>query len=116
MAKRTRHSFEFKKKIVDEFDAGVGTAQELGRKYGVHPISIYQWAKKLRSGEMIARATVLEKKQAKEIEYYKKKVAELTRDVDLLKKLQADTSQRQKKSVGLRVTNWKQALSKEPVK
>ncbi len=116
MAKRTRHSFEFKKKVVEEFITGAGTAQELGRKHNVHPISIYQWAKKLRSGEMIERATVLEKKQAKEIEYYKKKVAELTRDVDLLKKLQEETSQRQKRSGGLRVTTWKQALSKEPVK
>lgn len=54
MAKRSRHSFEFKKKVVEEFEKGLGTAQELGRKHGVHPISIYQWKKKCKSSRIPA--------------------------------------------------------------
>ena len=116
MGKRTRHSFEFKKKIVEEYESGAGTAQELGRKHRVHPTNVYQWAKKLSTGELIDRPTAKERQQSKEIEYYKKKVAELTRDVDLLKKLQEDTSQRQKRSGGLSGIVRKSDPSEGPVK
>lgn len=114
MTKRRRIAYEIKQKIVEEFERGEGTAQELGRKYGVHPINIYQWKKKFAEGTMVDRPSKKEKELSKEVEYYKKKVAELTRHVDLLKKLQEESSQRQKKSAGLRSFKMRLAASSEP--
>lgn len=116
MAKRIRHSYEFKKKVVEEFERGLGTAQELGRKHNVHPISIYQWKKKFEDGSIFDRPTKREKDLEKKLAQAERKIGQLVVERDLLKKLQEETSQRQKRSGGLRVTTWKQALSKEPVK
>ena len=50
---RKRYPHEFKKQVVDEFERGNLTAQVLGRKHNVQPISIYQWSKKLRTGTLV---------------------------------------------------------------
>lgn len=105
MAKqRKRHNFEFKQKVVDEYLLGVGTAQELGRKHGVHPISIYQWAKKFQEGTIKNGPTKRERELEKKLAMAERKVGQLIVERDLLKKLQEEISQRQKRSAGLRDT------------
>lgn len=116
MAKRNRHSYEFKQKIVEEYRSGVSTAQDLGRKHKVHPTNIYQWAKKHEEGNLKNCPTRLERLQSKEIEYYKKKVAELTRDIDLLKKLQEAFSQSPKRFAGFGAIIRPSEANKGPVK
>ena len=116
MAKRRRHTFEFKKKIVEEYESGKSTAQELGRKHGVHPISIYQWSKKLSEGTIVDGPTKREKELEKKLAKAEQKIGQLTIGIDLLKKLQEENLQRQKRSAGLRSTAKKSAQSVEPVK
>jgi transposase len=116
MSKRRRLSYEHKKKIVEEFERGVGTAQELGRKYGVHPINIYQWKKKFEEGSMVDRPTKREKELEKQLAQAERKLGQLLIERDLLKKLQEDISRRQKRSGGLKDTEKKSDPQSGPVK
>lgn len=92
---------EFKQQVVSEIEAGKSQTQA-AREHQLSPGLIAQWRKKFSSGEgFYDRPTALEKSQAKELERYKLKVAELTLECDLLKKLQVELSQRTKRSSGL---------------
>ena len=89
-------------------ESGSSIAEIISSK-GVSPSTIHKWRHELNSGvEWHDIPTVKERAQEKEIEYYKKKVAELTRDVDLLKKIQEEVSQRRKELSGsvITVKNW----------
>jgi transposase-like protein len=116
MAKRNRHGFEFKRKIVEEYEAGLGTAAELGRKYKVHPTNIYQWSQKLRTGALKDGPTKREKELQKQLARAEQKIGQLLIERDLLKKLQEEISQRQRRSAGLRSMTPKQEGSGEPAK
>ena len=102
--KRKRHNYEFKQKVVDEYLGGGVTAQELGRKHGVHPANIYQWSKQLKDGTMNTGPTKRERELEKKLALSESKVGQLIIERDLLKKLQEEISQRQKRSAGLRNT------------
>lgn len=102
MATRKRFSHDFKRQVVEEFERGELTAQALGRKHSVHPISIYQWSKKLREGTLAERPSPRERDLEKKLAVAERKVGQLTFDIDSLKKLLADHSRRQKKPVGYR--------------
>lgn len=94
---------EFKKQVVDEVEGGKSLSQA-AREHQLSPGLITQWRSKHRNGEDFRdRPTATEKAQAKELERYKLKVAELTLENDLLKKLQEELSRRTKRSSGLLV-------------
>ena len=114
---RKRYSFEFKKQVVGELERGELTAQALGRKHNVHPISIYQWARKLREGTLQNAPTKRERELEKKLAQAERKVGQLTFDIDLLKKLLADHSRRQKRSGGYRqLLSVASTLQSEPAK
>lgn len=102
MASRKRYSHEFKKQVVEELERGAGTAQELGRKHNVHPISIYQWAKKFREGTLVDRPSQRERKLEKKLAEAERQIGKMALAIALLKKLQAENSQSQKRFVGYR--------------
>lgn len=116
MAKRTRHSFEFKKKVVEEFERGLGTAQELGRKHNVHPISIYQWKKKFEDGTVLDRPSKRERELEKQLAAAERKIGQLLIERDIFKKLQEDRSQERKRSAGLKSFKSRLAGSNGPAK
>jgi transposase-like protein len=116
MAKRSRHSFEFKKKVVEEFEKGLGTAQELGRKHGVHPISIYQWKKKFEEGTVVDLPTKRERELEKQLAEAERKIGQLLIERDIFKKLQEDRLREQKRSGGLKSFKMRLAGSNGPAK
>jgi len=95
---RRRHSYDFKRQVVEEFERGGLTAQELGRKHKVHPISIYQWAKKLREGSLQNSPTKKERELEKKLAAAERKIGQMSMTIDLLKKLQGESSRSQKRS------------------
>lgn len=108
MTTAKRYTKEEKLEIIGMLDSGVSLS-EIIRQKGVAKSTIHKWKQELRQGvEWKNLPTAKERALEKEVEYYKKKVAELTRDVDLLKKLQEDISQQRKNSGGPIVTmkNW----------
>ena len=50
MAKRTRHSAEFKAKVAIEAAKELNTLAELSSKYKVHPVQISKWKQELLEG------------------------------------------------------------------
>ena len=76
---------------------------------------IDRWRKQIHEGTFHGRKTSEEKHLEKELDYYKKKVAELTRTVDLLKKIDEDlrTTRRWNGSI---VTGKKSEQSNKDVK
>lgn len=99
---RKRYSHDFKKQVVEEFERGDLTAQALGRKHNVHPISVYQWAKKLREGTLQSTPTKRERELEKKLAATERKVGQMSMKIDLLKKLLVDHSQSQRKFASFR--------------
>ena len=107
---------EFKSQVVAEVEAGKSLSAA-AREHQLSPGLITQWRSKYRSGEDFKdRPTATEKAQAKELERYKLKVAELTLEIDLLKKLQEELSRRTKRSSGLLVIGKPLVRKEEPAK
>lgn len=102
MAKRKRHSFtdDEKQTAVNEYVSGQRRAEDIARELGVPQGYLYKWRVQLEEKAKGARTEELEsmghsKSEARkiqaledEIEEYKKKVAEQSLIIDLLKKLQ----------------------------
>ena len=97
---RRKYSREFKRKVVEEFISGRKTAPQLGAEHGVSSAQIYQWKTQLNaldrenhlfelveSGMSPAEAKLFQQKED-ELAEYKRIVAQLTLENDLLKKLQ----------------------------
>lgn len=103
---RKRYSHDFKKQVVEEFERGGFTAQALGRKHNVHPISIYQWAKKLRAGTLVNTSSKRERDLEKQLAAAERKIGQQAIAIDFLKRLQEESSQSQK-----RFATFKERLS-----
>ena len=94
---RKRYSHDFKKQVVEEFERGAMTAQALGRKHNVHPISIYQWSKKLRTGTLVTSPSKRERDLEKKLAAAERKIGQQAIAIDFLKRLQEESSQSQKR-------------------
>lgn len=125
--KRREFSWDFKKKIIEEYYSGKITASQLASEHDLHVDTIYKWKYELegrrkkerqvelrnegRNPEDIRRIIALED----ELSEYKKKVGELSLENDLLKKLHP--SLQQTKSVsGLEKIRKELGVSKGRVK
>jgi transposase-like protein len=101
---RKRFTTDQRDKAIDEYVSGAKTAQEVAQELGTDVANVYRWktvreekAKGSRIDELIGEGNTLA--QAKrileleaEMEEYKKKVAEQSIIIDLLKKLQTSNS------------------------
>ena len=114
MKKYRSFSNEFKREIVALIENGALSIAEASRKNDISPSLIDRWRKQIKSNSLHDKPTVKEKQLEKELDKYKKKVGELTVQVDLLKKLNSDLALL-KKLNGLIITGRKPE-SKEPVK
>ena len=96
MSKRPRRKFEtgFKKQLAAQIEAGQITATEAARVHSISPTVISYWRKQFQSGELYEGPTRREKALLKEMEQYKKLLAEAHREIDILKK-QQELRQRQ---------------------
>lgn len=102
---RRKFSWEFKKKLIEDYYGGKITTAQLASKHDLHVNEIYKWKYELegrrkkerqvelkqegRSPEDIRRIMQLEE----ELSEYKKKVGELSFENDLLKKLHPSLQQ-----------------------
>ena len=88
MAKKPRRKFEigFKKQLVTQIEVGQITATEAARTRSISPTVISYWRKQFQTGELSEGPTRHEKALLKEMEQYKKLLAEAHREIDLLKK------------------------------
>ena len=88
---RKRRKFEtgFKKQLVAQIESGRITATEAGKVHNISPTVISHWRKQFREGP-----TRREKALMKEMEGYKKLLAEAHREIDLLKKQKELTQRR----------------------
>lgn len=91
MSRRPRRKFEtgFKKQLVAQIEAGEITATEAARTHSLSPTVISYWRKQFQAGELSSEGpTRREKALLKEMEQYKKLLAEAHRQIDILKKQQ----------------------------
>ena len=110
--RKRRHQFsdEQKQLAVEEYVSGRKRAEDIARELGVPQGYIYKWRVQIEEKAKGAREEELEamghsKSEARkiqalemEIEEYKKKVAEQSLIIDLLKKLRADSKSSQPES------------------
>lgn len=110
---RKKYDVEYKRRIVAEYLAGDKTAQEIAEREGLHFGQIYRWRVQLENRSRHERIEAIQTDDPKvtldqarrileleeELGDYQKKVAQLTLENDLLKKLQP-SFQSAKKSSG----------------
>lgn len=93
----------FKRHVVEEIEAGRCRAVEAARKYDISPSLIERWRAKYQEGTLVERPTTEGLSLKAENERLKVKVAELTMQFDLLKKLM-DSERRQSREASSIVT------------
>lgn len=117
--KRKQYDLEYKRKIVEEFLSGSSSAQEIADREDISTGQIYKWriqlenrARSARIDEIQADNPQLTFEQARrireleeELEDYQKKVAQLTLENDLLKKLQPNSPYAKKSSGYIEIKN-----------
>jgi transposase-like protein len=104
MKKQYRYySVEYKQGIIAEIESGERRQSSVAREEGISSSLIDRWRQQERNGTLSGRITPQERQQAKDLDWYKKKVAEQALEIDLLKKIAA-YSARMKKSNGCIVT------------
>ncbi len=87
MAKRTRHSAEFKAKVALEAAKELNTLAELSSKYKVHPVQISKWKQELQEGAAVIFAS--QKKsdtRHEDLDNAYRHIGEITMERDWLKK------------------------------
>lgn len=87
MKKYRSFSSEFKRDLIARIDSGEVALSSAAREHGLSPSLLQRWRKQIHEGIFRDRPSPQEKRMEKELEWYKKKVGELTRQVDLLKKI-----------------------------
>jgi transposase-like protein len=103
MKKYRQHSEEFKRILIERIDKGEITKAAAARENNLASTLIDRWREQIHEGTMVHKPTLREKQLEKELDRYKKKVAELVIQNDLFKKLH-ETYPRLKKSSGYIVT------------
>lgn len=101
---RQRYELDYKRRIVQEYLAGVVSAQELARREGLERGQIYKWRVQLERRERLSRIETLAETAGMSIEQARRireleeelaatqqKLAQTLLECDLLKKLQPNS-------------------------
>lgn len=114
---KMRRKFEvgFKRQVVEEIEAGLLTTAEAARKHDISQGVIDRWKVKYSDGTLTERPSTEEKRLRAENERLKLKVADLTMQVDLLKKME-DYARRQKSADTSVITSRNLAVYRGGVK
>jgi len=103
MKKYRHHSLEYKQKIIAEIESGQRSKSVIAREENISPSLIERWYNQSQQGTLREHPSKHEKQLDRELDRYKKKVGELTLEIDLLKKI-ADRSVLMRKSSSSVVT------------
>lgn len=101
---------EFKRDLVAQIDSGAITKAQAAREHNLSSTLIDRWQRQIHDGSLRSRPSLREKQLERELETYKKKVGELSVQVDLLKKVK-EASASMRKSNGCVVTGKTSAPS-----
>jgi transposase len=115
MKKYRTFTEEFKRSLIAQVDSGAVTKTAAARENNLSPSLLDRWQRQIHDGSFRHRPTVREKQLERELDRYKKKVGELTVQVDLLKKI-SDFSASMRRSNGYVVTGGNTAASGRPAK
>jgi transposase-like protein len=114
--KKYRHfSLEYKQQLVNELESGLRSKAQIVREEKLASSLIDRWRRQVRDGTLVDHPSAQERELMKENDWYKKKVAEQAREIDLLKKI-AECSARLRKSNGYIVTGRNAAELRKDVK
>jgi transposase-like protein len=97
MKKYRRFSADFKRQVVAQIDSGEVSLGQAARDHDVSPSLIARWREQIHGGTFVDRPSPEMKAMQRELDRYKKKVAELLVFNDILKKAN-EISRRRKKS------------------
>ena len=87
MKKYRQFTEEFKRNLVERIDTGELTKAAAARENNLSPTLLDRWREQIHEGTMVPRISLREKQLEKELDKYKKKVGEMSLQIDLLKKL-----------------------------
>ncbi len=111
--KKYRHfPLEFKQRVLQEIEGGLRSKAAVAREEKISSSLIDRWQKQAREGALQDHPTAKERQMARELDWYKKKVAEQAMEIDLLKKIE-EYSQRMRKSNGFVVTGLNMASKRD---
>lgn len=86
--KKYRHfPLEFKQQILREIESGYRSKAAVAREEHISSSLIDRWQKQARKGTLRDHPTKKERQLERELDWYKKKVAEQAMEIDLLKKI-----------------------------
>ena len=106
MGKKYRsYSTEFKRELIARIDSGELSLLEASREHDLAHSLVEKWRKRIHEGTLGERSTSREKQLERELDQYKKKVGELTLQVDLLKKLQQEIAEKRRQDGYIVTTN-----------
>ena len=104
MKKQYRHfDDDFKRNLIARIDSGGLTKGQASRECHLSGSVIDRWQRQIHEGTLRVHPTANEKKLIHELDMYKKKVGELSLQIDLLKKVN-ETSASMRRSSGYIVT------------
>jgi transposase-like protein len=104
MKKYRNFDAAYKQQVVSELESGQRTLSQIAREDRISASLLQRWRKQIREGTLLRdRFTARERQQSKELDWYKKKVAEQAMEIDLLKKID-EYSRRTRRSNGFIVT------------
>jgi transposase-like protein len=87
MGRRRRFSIEFKRDVVRDIETGRRTLKQVAREEEIVHSVLERWCKKFREGTLEGGGSQRERRLERELDRYKKKVGELTMQIELLKKI-----------------------------
>jgi transposase-like protein len=105
----------YKQRVIGELESGQRTLSQIAREDQISASLLQRWRKQIREGTLHDHFTSRERQQAKELDWYKKKVAEQAMQIDLLKKID-EYSRRMRKSNGFIVTGRSAAELRKDVR
>lgn len=113
--KKYRHfTLEYKQSIIQEIESGSRSKAAIAREENLASSMLDRWQQQYRSGTMVNHPSARERELMKENDWYKKKVAEQAREIDLLKKID-EYSRHMRKSNGCIVTGRNAAVLRKDV-
>ena len=87
MKKYHSYTEEFKRDLLGQIERGEITVSAAAREHNISHSLIEKWQQKERIGQITGKPSSRERQLEKELDLYKRKVGELTVQVDFLKKL-----------------------------
>jgi transposase-like protein len=93
-----RFEEDFKRNLIARIDSGEITKSQAARESQLSGSVIDRWQRQIHEGSMRAHPNTNEKKLMRELDMYKKKVGELTLEIDFLKKLDESLASMRKSS------------------